>query len=70
MIKFFLYIVSFLIIFLVLMNSPSINNLNNFMNRNKLLSFSTNQILIQQIIGITVFIFFFLTIIIVFYLKI
>lgn len=69
MIKFFLYIVSFLIVFLILTNNPSSNNINNFMSRNKLLSFSSNQILIQKIISFSILIFFILTIIILVYLK-
>nr|YP_009391876.1 preprotein-translocase subunit g [Acrosorium ciliolatum]ARW60020.1 preprotein-translocase subunit g [Acrosorium ciliolatum] len=70
MIKFFFYIVSLLIIILILTNSPNSNNMSSFINQNKFLNFSTNQVLIQKIITISITIFFILTIIFVTYFKI
>lgn len=61
MIKFILYLLSILIIFLVLFNNPSGNN---FINQNKLLSFSSNQVFVQKVIFIAISIFLFLNIII------
>lgn len=63
MIKLLLYLLSILIIFLILFNSPSSNNLNNFINQNKLLNFSSNQIFIQKIIFTMVILFIILNII-------
>lgn len=70
MLKLFFYIVSLVIIVLILTNSPSNNNINNFMSQNKLLNFNTNQLALQKIIGANIVIFFILTIVIVIYVNI
>lgn len=64
MIKLFLYLLSVLIIFLILFNNPTGNNFNSFINQNKLLSFSSNQVFVQKVIFIAISIFLFLNIII------
>nr|QCI04696.1 Preprotein-translocase subunit g [Apoglossum ruscifolium] len=62
MIKLFWYIVSILTIFFILVNNPSSNNVNNFINQNKFFTFSSNQLLIQRLIFFNIILFIVFTI--------
>nr|YP_009393542.1 preprotein-translocase subunit g [Bostrychia simpliciuscula]ARW62104.1 preprotein-translocase subunit g [Bostrychia simpliciuscula] len=66
MIKFLWYSFSLLTVFLILINSP-INTSNNFISQNKVMNFSSNQLLIQKFIIFNSFMFFTLTIILLTY---
>ncbi len=61
-VKFFWYIFSLLIILLVVINAPT-NNSSIGVNPNIGLSLRSNKLLVQQIIGMSVFIFLLLTVI-------
>jgi len=62
MFKIVWYIFSLLIVFLILLNSPNSNSLNIISSQNRVFNFQSNKLLIQKIIGISVFIFLLLTI--------
>nr|YP_009397462.1 preprotein-translocase subunit g [Dasyclonium flaccidum]ARW66648.1 preprotein-translocase subunit g [Dasyclonium flaccidum] len=61
-IKIFWYIFSLLTILLIMLNSPSSSGLNNLSGQNKTLNFRPNQLVLQQLIGLNICIFFLLTI--------
>lgn len=70
MIKLFWYIVSFLTIFLILVNSPSNSGLSSFVDQNSLFTFRSNQFLIQKFIVISILMFMILTILCSIYIKV
>ena len=57
MLKLAWYIISVLTILLILLNSPSNNNVNSFGNQNKLFSMRSNQLLVQKFIILNVLLF-------------
>nr|ARW68728.1 preprotein-translocase subunit g [Palisada sp.] len=66
MIKLTLYIVSVLNIVLILLFSPIKNSTTGFVDRSRLLNVGYNQVLMQQVIGFGVLIFFILVLILLF----
>lgn len=67
MIKFLWYLISLLTIILILFNSPQYGSLDNFVNQNNFINFSSNQLVIQQLIVLSICLFLVLTIFCVIY---
>ena len=67
--KFLLYLISFFIIFLILVSNPKANGVGNFINQDKIIKLNNNnQILLHKIIMIIILLFFTLTIYCIIYL--
>nr|ARW60222.1 preprotein-translocase subunit g [Laurencieae sp.] len=64
--KMLLYAVSIVTVFLILVFSPGKSNIGSLADQSKLLNFGYNQILMQKIIGFSIFVFFVLVVVLLF----